>query len=237
MKRSVILALLGGVLLLTGGCTGRQITGSGKPVTRDLNLSGFSRIEAGSAFVLEIVQADAFRTSVTADDNLFNYLEAGQSGGTLTLRLKPGYSYIRTSLRAQITMPRLDALQLSGASKATLLGFQGAANMNLALSGASALIGSIEATAVRLDLSGASNSTLRGSATSLDLSESGASRAALLEFPVQACTANLSGASSAAASVSERLDADLSGASTLEYSGNPTLGKTSTSGGSTLKKR
>jgi len=46
----------------------------------------------------------------------------------------------------------------------------------------------------------------------------------------------LSGASHAEAIVNGRLDADLSGASSLHYGGNPTLGSMETSGASSLKR-
>ena len=47
--------------------------------------------------------------------------------------------------------------------------------------------------------------------------------------------ASISGASSAYLKVNNKLDFDLNGASRLEYSGSPTIGKMKVSGASTLK--
>jgi hypothetical protein len=46
-----------------------------------------------------------------------------------------------------------------------------------------------------------------------------------------------SGASRAEVNASGRLDAEASGASTVLYSGDPTLGRTNTSGASTIRAR
>lgn len=56
----------------------------------------------------------------------------------------------------------------------------------------------------------------------------------LSEFTVHNARVNLSGASRATIDLDGRLDADLSGASTLLYIGEPTMGEVSVTGGSRL---
>jgi len=65
----------------------------------------------------------------------------------------------------------------------------------------------------------------------------GASRVKLSGFPVNNADISLSGASTGTVNLSDRLDADLSGASKLEYIGEPTLGTMSITGASTLNKK
>ena len=78
---------------------------------------------------------------------------------------------------------------------------------------------------------------LRGYAATADLSASGASRLDLFDLQIDEGNVALSGASSAGVTVLEELDADLSGASHLEYDGSPQIGDVSTSGGSTITRR
>jgi hypothetical protein len=54
---------------------------------------------------------------------------------------------------------------------------------------------------------------------------------------VTSAEVDLSGASHAVISVSDRMDVNLSGASGLEYSGDPKLGSLNVSGGSTIRER
>jgi hypothetical protein len=236
---------------------GPPITGSGVLKTQELEYSNFDSIIAGSAFKVDVTRADSYSVNITMDDNLFEYLQIDQNSGTLTLQLAPNRSYIRTIQRATIKLPTLHRLELTGASQGKIEGFSssdkldvslsGASDLNIDsiktgdtrfnISGASHMSGYIEMTDGRLDLSGASTCELAGSAGNVLIDVSGASNARLSEFRVVDANINLSGASRATVSASGRLDADASGASTLNYIGSPTLGKTNTSGGSTISQK
>jgi len=241
------------------GCIGGRVPGSGNLVTQEFEFSDFTRVEVGSAFQVEIVQADSYRVSVTADDNLFEYIQVSKVGETLKIGLKLlPMRPLFTTLRAEISMPQIYDLNLSGATRGTVSGFSstenldielsGASSLNLAemsagdvefeLSGASRVSGDITAGGdARLDLSGASSVQLQGSAGDLVIDASGASRVELDNFPVASADVKLSGASGATVNLDGRLDADLSGASRLRYIGEPTMGDIDTSGGSTLSKK
>jgi hypothetical protein len=251
-----IVAVLVVAVLLTG-CLLGVVTGSGNLVTREMDLSGFTRVAAGSAFEVEIIQADSYNVSITADDNLFDYIRVDKDGDTLEIRLKPNYNYGFLTLRARVTMPSLYGLDLSGATKATVSGFDSSADfaldlsgassvtmsemsagdMSLEASGASRVTGSIAAGDAEFDVSGASTVTLAGSANDIVIGASGASHVGLGDFPVDNAEVNLSGASRATVNPSGRLDVDLSGASNLSYIGEPTMGDISISGGSTMSSK
>ena len=78
---------------------------------------------------------------------------------------------------------------------------------------------------------------LEGSASDIAVDASGASRVKLSGFPIHNADISLSGASTGTINLSGRLDADLSGASKLEYIGEPTLGTMNIAGASTLNKK
>ncbi|HEY79316.1 MAG TPA: DUF2807 domain-containing protein [Dehalococcoidia bacterium] len=105
------------------------------------------------------------------------------------------------------------------------------------ISGASEVTGDIAANNMQLELSGASTVRLKGLADSLSTDGSGASHLELADLEVGNANVTLSGASDATINLAGRLDADLSGASTLEYIGEPTLGLIDTTGGSKVKRK
>jgi len=78
---------------------------------------------------------------------------------------------------------------------------------------------------------------LEGSASDIVANVSGASRVKLAAFPVDNANVTLSGASTGTVNPEGRLDAGLSGASKLEYMGEPTMGTINTSGASKLSKK
>jgi hypothetical protein len=192
---------------------------------------------------------------VTADSNLFEYLDIRKSGSTLYLGPKPGVSLLNGTLKAAIGLPQLDGLVLSGASSGKVSGFRstrplmvvlsGASSAeledaaagvtSLSLSGSSDLSGTLTGTDVIVDLSGDSAVLLQGSATTLTANVSGASDLALEAFEVDNANVNLSGASNARVRVTGDLGVNLSGDSHVLYEGNPTLKSVELSGSSTVE--
>ena len=245
---------------VTGPGPGAEVAGSGRVVTKELQFTDFTAVHVESAFQARITYSSSYRVSVTMDDNLFDYLQVSKEGGALVIGLKPGYEYRYQSLtlRAEIQLPDLNELQMGGATRGTVQGFSsshkfvvlisGASSLEIAdtsagdieidISGASRLSGSMTAIGeMRLTVSGAGAATLGGKANTLVIVGSGASHAELSDFTVHDARVNLSGASQATINLDGRLDADLSGASTLLYIGDPTLGDISVTGGSTISKK
>jgi hypothetical protein len=82
--------------------------------------------------------------------------------------------------------------------------------------------GTFRSNEATLDLLWASAVDLTGNATNLTVDASGTSKANLPDLAVQMLSVDLSGASSAVVAVSGTISADVSGASRLQYRGNPT---------------
>lgn len=240
MDKSAILAAAIVAALLLAGCTiyvPQTIIGSGKTVTLERDESGFNRVVIGSAFRAEITRSEGYSVSLTVDQNVVPYLDISAQGDTLRISIRPGLVLAGSTgpLEARIAMPALRALELSGATRATISGFESADPLDASVSGASRLEGDIEAGDVRLDISGASRVTLRGRGDDLRLEASGASQADLEQFVVTNGTVELSGASRATVNATGRLDVEASGASHLRYAGGPVLGSVKTSGASTIQ--
>ncbi|MFC1926880.1 head GIN domain-containing protein [Chloroflexota bacterium] len=236
------------------GSGGSVITGSGDLETQEMDYTGFTKVDVSHAFWVTVTASDAFFVSITLDDNMFEYLDMKQVGDTLYIGLAPNNSYRNTTLRATVNMPQLYEAELSGASRGDVSGFSSsdsltleasgassfniddmvAGNTKLGLSGASKASGSIDMADGIFDISGASTVELEGTAQDVAMNVSGATSVRLADLPVANADIELSGASNARVNVSGKLDIDASGASKLSYRGNPTLGRVSISGFSSL---
>jgi hypothetical protein len=214
--------------------------GSGQLETRELGLSDFTRLELSHAFEAVVERSDAFGVEVSLDDNLMPFLRAEVHQGALRIGLEPGRSY-RTEpghMRVRVRLPRLAALEASGACRVELLGFgeaPAAELLRLHLSGASRIEGALQADRLLLDASGASGFALTGRAERLEAEASGASRLELARLRAGSAEVSLSGASQAEVEVLGELEIDASGASSLVYHGQPRLGRVHTSGASSLR--
>jgi hypothetical protein len=199
-------------------------------------VADFSRVEAGQAVLVEIVKGDTFSTKITIDDNLISEVRVVKEGTTLHIGLNNKKSINQQGpSKVSITMPHLEGIKLSGASKATLKGFDSAKEFSANLEGASQLAGDMKAAKVNLAVSGASKVKLQGSAKVGTLSASGASALDLKDYNLASADARLSGASKATVNVLEKLDYNLSGASHLTIRGNPTVGKKELKGASRVQ--
>jgi hypothetical protein len=88
-----------------------------------------------------------------------------KDGNTLRIGLNTkNKSYQQARWKATVTMPRLDGINLDGASRATVQGFDSAKGFTANLNGASHLAGEIKAGKATLAASGASTVKLKGSA-------------------------------------------------------------------------
>lgn len=242
----VVVVIVGAVIsaaafiFLRGFVPFNQVVGSGNVETRTESDTDFTKVSVSHAFDVDITQSSSYLVRITLDDNLFQHLEVFKTGEILTIRLQSGFSYTpalgrQLTIQAEITMPDLEEVQLSGATVADLDGFSVTHHFAAGISGASRLQGTYETTGnVSFTVSGASTVELTGAGGGLIADVSGASRLELRNFPVHNANVDLSGASQGTVNLDGRLDANASGASTLRYLGGPTLGTINTSGASTV---
>jgi len=224
-------------LAMLVGCTLIPITGSGNMVTQEVPITGFDKADISYSFDVNISQGESFSVVIRADDNLVEHLQVVKEGSTLKIGLKPNSPDIRSAtLTAEITMPELTGLDLSGSSHATITGFKSAQALVVDAAGASHLQGDIEAATVSFNLGGSSEVILTGSAQNLIIEEaSGSSDVNLTDFPVIDASVKAGGKSQVTVNVSGGLDVDASNGAKVYYLGDPTLGTIDTSGSATVE--
>lgn len=260
MKIKSIVALIAiiGLLVLpcVSGCL-YPVSGSGDLITEEYNFSDFNRVQVANAFQVEISQSDTFGISITVDDNIMDYVIVNRSGDTLQVRLKQGYIYHSVTAIAKISMPDIERLDMSGATQGILNDFistgdititisgasiltlsdLSAGDLSMEVSGASNMTGNLTAGDVDFEVSGASNLSLSGSGQDLRADVSGASNMSMDNFTTDNADIDLSGVSTGVVNTGGTLDANVSGASTLYYIGNPLMGDIDISGASSVQKK
>lgn len=257
MRLKILALVVVAVASLSLGCVGTaSVVGSGTLATFETDVSGFSKIDASHSFEVAVTQSSGYSVEVTCDDNVEEYLVVKKSGDTLVLGLKEGRSYTNVTLRARVTMPECDGVELSSSSSADVTGFVSTHPLELKLSGSSTVMlagiesgdiemnlsgssdvgGQLVARNVVLDLSGSSRTNLDGSGKTLDANCSGSSDITLESFRVKTADINLSGASTAWVTVEDKLSVDLSGASRVVYYGDARLVDVNLSGDSTVER-
>lgn len=222
-----IFALTVGVVLSNlasfGGFSGKIFSfnmrgekGSGNVRTESREVSEFKAIDVSGAFEVEIIVQKDFSIEVEADDNLLQFIKTEVSGETLKIKSEKGFN-TGNPLKIRITAPDIDNLDLSGASKVNLV------NLNN-----DSLI---------LDSSGASKIKIEGTTKTFTVDMSGASKLDAENLKAENVSVDSSGASSASVFATNELKADLSGATSVVYAGNPKIVEKKVSGASSVKEK
>ncbi|HOU41604.1 MAG TPA: head GIN domain-containing protein [Promineifilum sp.] len=230
------LAMLSVAILV--GCSALSdlnfVTGSGNTVTREFDLSDFDEVSIENAFQGTITRGDNYRVVVTFDDNLEDLLNVDVSDSRLTIGFTKPTAVTNANLSYEIIMPALKVVEASGASQAQIAGFSSGDALRAEASGASRIEGDISSGDADLNASGASTILLIGTGGDLRGEASGASTLDLTDFVTADADVVASGASRIIVNTTGRLDAEASGASNIQYQGQPTLGNIDASGGSNI---
>jgi len=234
---NTLIALALPLALTLSSCSPQvEIVGSGTIVAETLEIESFDKIDASQSFDVTIRSGTEFKVVLRTDDNVVPYLDVKKSGNTLDLGFKKGnYSTKNVTLEAEITMPSLASVHLSGASSVEISGFESAEPFAASLSGASSLSGELKCGTADFNLSGASKVKLVGVSESMELNTSGASSLELFDFQSGDVEINSSGASSASVNSNGKFSARTSGSSEVIYAGIPSENSIRTSGSSTVK--
>jgi hypothetical protein len=204
--------------------------------TRTFNLSDFDRLDLGSAFTIHVTKGSGYKVTASGRSADLQDLEGKVVSNKLQIRYKEnlGWNRNRQRVTINVTLPDLKSVSFSGASRSDVTGFRNLKELGVDISGASTSTIEVDAERVNVDLSGASNVTLTGQSKRLEGEVSGATTLKAYDLKVASAKVDLSGASSARLNVTDRLDAEASGASSLTYKGSASI-RSNTSGASSIK--
>jgi Putative auto-transporter adhesin, head GIN domain len=121
--RASLLVLLAGALAVSGcGSLGPGRAPSGTTATKRIDAAGVARLDVASGFDVRVSLGQPEVVTVTYDDHLADLLDVRVDGRTLRIQLQPNgnLDHHRPTLRAEVTMARLEELRAAGASTVTV---------------------------------------------------------------------------------------------------------------------
>lgn len=202
---------------------------------RTFNVSGFDKVDIGSSFIITLTQGNEYNVGVRGREQDVKDIIAKVSDNTLDLHYPSNWTGWKNhkEVYVTITMPRLIGAEFSGASKATVSGFN-SEKLTIDISGASSGVFNVNAKKLSLDCSGASGLKITGEGQVMDAEISGASNINAFDFKVTTANIDASGASDAKVYVTSKIVAEASGASSVRYKGGASV-TSNTSGAGSVK--
>lgn len=193
-----------------------MVIGSGHLATEVRDVGDFDGLAAHGAVRVIVEPGSPGRLEVTAEDNLLPLMRSEVIGGTLQLGPVADVRVSRTrEVVFRVSARHVERIEVSGASVVEVAG--------------------IAADRLEVVVSGASSLEAEGVADRAFVSASGASRIHAAELRTRTLDAALAGASYGLLRVAERLEGTVTGASSLEYLGDPAV-FVQTSGGSVVRR-
>ena len=185
--------------------------------TRQFNVSNFSKVDVGGAFVVRFRKGDTYKVVADGREKDLDDINVKVTGNTLAVSIDHNGLFDwsnRKRIGLTITVPTaINELKLTGASKASLAGFDHYDDLNIDMSGACRTVFDGDVNKLNIELSGASNILLRGHADQLEADLGGASKIEATGMNVDKASVDAGGASHAAFGHVGTLDSETSGAS------------------------
>lgn len=234
--RTTLVILLAALAVSGCGSLGPGRTPSGTTATTRIDAAGVTRLDVAYGFDVRVSLGQPEAVTVTYDDNLADLLDVRVDGRTLRIQLQPSSNIDhRPTLRAEVTMARLEEIRASGASTVTVASKLPDSGLRLLVSGSSRVAADLAVDRAEATVSGSSRLELTGTANTLTAQGSGASNPELADLRLRDLDIQLSGASRGSVNVTGTIAAQVSGASKLTYTGTPQFTKRDTSGGSSIQ--
>lgn len=218
MKRTVCLLAL---LAAMTGCghlmkwSGNHVAGSGAIKTEKRDVGAFASVDVSGAYEVEIVCQKQPGLEIEGDDNILPLVQTYVKNSTLYISSERGFN-VKKPVKVRITTGNLEGLSSSGASKVTL--------------------SAVKSDQLMIETSGASKIDAAGETKSLEIESSGASKVDVQDLRAARVKVSLSGAGHANVYASEEVNADVSGAASITYYGEPKVVNKSVSGAGSINK-
>lgn len=227
------------VAILTCIAFSPAAAGPQETITKEFKLSGFDRLQIGSAFIISVTKGDQFGVKVTGDREKVADVTARVRNSELVVAFKENNNRIRlgsNAVRVEIVMPSLRAVNFGGTSASVVHeGFE-TENFVAYITGTARSEIHMKSGEVFVDITGSGSVELIGSAQKIKATIEGASGLNALAFEVEDADLDVNGTSLARVNVSGTLQAKASGASTIRYKGDPQIKSQEIARLSSLKK-
>lgn len=203
--------------------------------TQERNISGFDEIQVSSGIDLYLKQGNTTSVTVKASDKVINDIETRVEGNKLIIKMKTkNYrDWGRDRKEVYIVLNDLKRISASGGSDVASEAFK-LRDLSISTSGGSDMSLEVDADAISITMSGGSDINIKGSTTKLDVRASGGSDLSARNLKVDNCKIVTSGASDASIYVTGDLSMTASGASDINYAGNPNVVSSRSSGGADI---
>lgn len=152
-------------LMMLASCTYSQsffpVKGSGTPINRNYDVSGFHNIEVSGGFDVILVQGNSESLTLTAQENLFDHITVKVDNGILKIYTRNNL-WATQPLKARITFKNMENLDVSGGGDVTSETPVNVEELSIYISGGGDFSSVINSGEVKCNISGGGDAEIEG---------------------------------------------------------------------------
>lgn len=205
----------------------RQVHGSGRVVTEEREVSGFSKITIDCPGTITITQGEVESLEIKSDDNIITELTSDVVGNTLVLGIENNrwLKLVNPSngIYYTLTVIDLSSIIINGAADLSMNDFTGD-SLTIEINGAGKIeLNNIVVNDLDVEINGAASAYLSGEVSSLSAQINGVGDIDAADLLATTGEIEINGLGNGTVWVTESLSISLSGGGSLNYYGSPTI--------------
>lgn len=193
---------------------GQAVHGSGKAKTEARKVGKFTHIAVKGATDCDVTVGKTQSVEITADDNLLSHVTTQVVGETLVISTK-GSTSSHLGIKAKITVPELNGLDVSGSGDSTIRG--------------------VKSKTFFVSISGSGDVKADGAADNVSASIAGSGQVDLSGLKAKVGDISITGSGDVKVNAQDKLSASVAGSGNVKYFGNPKVRKTVMGSGDVVK--
>lgn len=194
-----------------------SIHGSGVSKTEDRTIGDYKKVEVNGACDVSLAVGSTTGLSITADDNLLQYVTTEVRDGTLVVEMKAGSYSPQVHMKITTTTPAVEALVIHGSSNVDLKGLAGER--------------------FELQVDGSGDAKASGKVGTVVAKVNGSGDLNLSDVEARDATVEISGSGDVDVWATESVAVSVAGSGDVTYKGDPKKVTKSVAGSGSVRKR
>lgn len=204
------------------GCSRENVIGSGRMITEERTVGHFEEVTIDGSMDVIIEQGPAKPLTIEAEDNVMRFVETYISGTTLRIRMRDGLNLRKhKQIIVHIQSEDYRKVVFSGSGEVTTPDTIRSTQFTADLNGSGNARLKVDANELRLYLSGSGNIRAEGKSRDYQANIEGSGNIHADAVKTVNANVKITGSGNQSISVSDRLDARITGSGNIRYSGNP----------------
>lgn len=202
-----------------------KVKGNGNVVTKERNVGSYDEVSVAGSFDVELVYGTEGKLTITAEENLIEYIETEVEGDNLKIKPQKGYNLSPSNNKKILIIVPFESISkvaLAGSGDVVSKNTIKATDFTAALAGSGDLVLTVESTNLEGKVAGSGDLKLSGKTNNFECSLAGSGDVHAYEMKAQNVEVSIAGSGDIRVFCDGgTLKARVSGSGDVHYQGNP----------------